>query len=135
MDKDVLIWRIKMGYRSEVAIKVYGDAENMASFNNAYAEAYSALSEEDQTYVNELMGEDVRNGWHDGIFTFHADYIKWYEGYGHIDFFTGLLEQVDDLGVNSEFIRIGEDHDDVVTEYQGDGGEYYLGVIRSIDGV
>lgn len=139
MDKDVLIWRIKMGYRSEVAIKFYSefsdDAGDMASFKNAYDKAYGALSEEDQGIVDLLMNADEKNGWHDGVFTFHADYVKWYDGYSWVKFFIELLEQVEDLGINSEFIRIGEDYGDIETERQGDGGEYYLNVVRTIDGV
>jgi len=124
-----------MGYRSEVVIIVYGDEENMVAFKKTYDEAYAKLPELEQGWINDCIKADDRNGFDDGRFTFVAEDVKWYEGYVHVDFFIELLEQVDDLGVNSEFIRIGEDNGDVETEYQGGDCEYYLGVTRMIDGI
>lgn len=123
-----------MGYRSEVAIKVYGEAENMVAFKKAYDEALDKLPEVEQGYIDDLMRDNERNGFDDNVFTFHADYIKWYDEYPNVQFFIGLLDLVDELGVNSEFIRVGEDYDDIETDYQGDC-EYMLGIKRMIDGV
>lgn len=125
-----------MGYRSEVAIKVYGKEENMVGFKKAYDEALAQLPEVEQGYIDDLMRDNERNGFDDNVFTFHADYIKWYVGYDYVgvNFFMGLLELVDDLGVNSEFVRIGEDYEDIETDYRGDC-EYMLGVTRMIDGI
>jgi hypothetical protein len=124
-----------MGYRSEVAIKVYGNEEKMVDFKKAYDEAYTKLPELEQGWINDCIKADARNGFCGGIFTFVAEDVKWYEEYVNVAFFTELLEKVDDLGVNSEFIRIGESDGDIETEYQGDDCEYYLGVIRMIDGI
>ena len=125
-----------MGYRSEVAIKVYGEEENMVGFKKAYDEALAKLPEVEQGFIDELMKDDDNNGFADGIFTFHAEYIKWYvdSDYVGVNFFMSLLELVDDLGVNSEFVRIGEEYDDIETDYRGDC-EYMLGVTRMIDGI
>lgn len=124
-----------MGYRSEVAIKVYGDDEGMAKFKKSYDEAFDALPPEEQEYVLLLMREEEANGFTDNVFTFYATYIKWYEDCPQVQFFTGLLDHIEDFGINAEFVRIGEDYDDIETQQYGENIDYFLGVTRSIDGI
>jgi hypothetical protein len=124
-----------MGYRSEVAIKVYGDDEGMLEFKKAFDEAHDKLLPEEQGWVDDLMREEEVNGFEDNVFTFHAQDIKWYDNYSHVKFFIGLLDHIEDFGINAEFVRIGEDYDDIVTEQYGDNIDYFLGVSRSIEGI
>lgn len=122
-----------MGYRSEIAIKVHGEEAKMLAFKNAYDAGRAELPEEHRAYIDEMNRADDRNGFDDGIFTFHAEEIKWYSSLV-VDFYNGLLELVDELELNSEFVRIGDDDDDVEIVYQGEH-EYILNVVRTIDGI
>ena len=123
-----------MGYRSEVAIMIYGTAEEMAVVKAVYDRLYSALDAETKETVDYVMGDD-NNGFSEEGFRFHAEDIKWYDGYAHIEFFKEFFNEGDDSGASCEFIRIGEAYDDIETDYIGDDNEYRLAVTRLIDGV
>lgn len=123
-----------MGYRSEVAIMIYGTAEEMAVVKAVYDRLYSALDAETKETVDYVMGDD-NNGFSEEGFRFHAEDIKWYDGYAHIEFFKEFFNEGDDSGASCEFIRIGEEYDDIETDYIGDDNEYRLAVTRLIAGV
>ena len=123
-----------MGYRSEVAIMMYGTDEEMAVVKAVYDRLYSALDAETKETVDYFMGDD-NNGFSEDGFHFHAEDIKWYDGYAHIEFFKEFFNEGDDSGASCEFIRIGEENDDIETDYTGDDNEYRLGVTRLIDGI
>jgi hypothetical protein len=128
-----------MGYRSDVAIKVYGDKEGMLKFKKAYDEAYAELPEVEQGYIDDLMREEDVNGFiDDGFtdsFTFYTQHIKWYDEYPNVKFFMDLLDRVEDFGINAEFVKIGEEDDDIETTHYGENVEYFLFVNRSIGGI
>lgn len=124
-----------MGYRSEVAIKIYGTEEEMAVVKAVYDKLYTGLDAETKETVDYLMGCSTTNGFSGDGFQFHADDIKWYDGYAHVEFFTDFFNDGDDSGASCEFIRIGEDNDDVECDYIGDDNEYRLGVTRTINGI
>jgi hypothetical protein len=123
-----------MGYRSEVAIMMYGTDEEMAVVKAVYDRLYSALDAETKETVDYLMGDDD-NGFSEEGFRFHAENIKWYDGDAHIEFFKEFFNEGDYSGASCEFIRIGEANDDIETEYTGDDNEYRLGITRLIDGI
>jgi hypothetical protein len=124
-----------MGYRSEVAIKIYGSEEEMIVVKAVYDKLYSALDAETKESVDYLMGVDANNVFSEDGFQFHADDIKWYDGYSHIEFFKDFFNDCDEIGASCEFIRIGEDYNDIVTDYMGDGVGYRLGITRMITGI
>jgi hypothetical protein len=127
-----------MGYRSEVAIMIYGTDEVMEEVKALYDTLYNALDADTKKsvdYLEYLMGNETTNGFSEGGFLFHAEDIKWYDGFSHIEFFKELFNQANDIGASGEFIRIGEDLDDIDTNYTGDDNEYRLGVTRLIDGI
>jgi len=125
-----------MGYRSEVAISIYGDVENMVNFEAAYNAAYEELDSEAKASIDDFMTYDD-NGFNANCtaFKFHLDSVKWYELYNDVAFLVGLLSIAEDCEVNSEFVRIGEDYDDIETEYSGENVAFNLGVARSIVGI
>ena len=82
--------------------------------------------------------------WHDKEFVlkFSLEDVKWYPSYPDVQMFEAMLREFDVLddgsdagipGYCTEFIRIGEETDDVEERHTGDNNQYYLNVRREID--
>ena len=82
--------------------------------------------------VFEAWGEDYFS-WDDKhrVLKFSANSVKWYDSYPDVDLFTKFLTEVRDLEYEYEFLRIGEDDNDVESDYTGDA-ENYMYVERTI---
>lgn len=133
-----------MGYRSDLAVRIYGGKEDIEEFGLFYEQTFDKLSNEVQLdvlsleeYSKQETGKDV---WHtnekgETEFFFVANSIKWYEGYPEVDFFEDMFNQplwhVKDL--NIEYIRIGEESNDIDEIYRGENNEYRMSVHRIID--
>ena len=117
-----------MGYRSDVAVVIYGDSRD--------AEKYALLKTLMNTTFKEAYTEfDGNAEWHDDkhVLEFAMEDVKWYDGYGDVKLFMAMLEDIVDLeGFNYEFIRIGEDANDIDEQYGGENCEHTLSVSRSI---
>ena len=126
-----------MGYRSEVSIAVYGDEAQMLALIAAQR-IKGAKWLEDEHEINEysqsLYGKpDTKTP----MVMIHAkfDGIKWYDGYEDVDCWTALLEDAMEnfsANVNTEFVRIGEENEDMEVEYDGENVQFYTGVSREI---
>jgi len=119
-----------MGYRSDVKALIYPVSGEHNLLN------YDKL----KTLMNTTF-KDVFDAWNDEYFKwndehrvleFSADSIKWYDGYPDVARFTRFLSEVQELEYEYEFIRLGEDMDDVEEDSTGDS-EGYLYVSRSIE--
>lgn len=118
-----------MGYRSDVAVVIYGDDRNPEKYallktlmNTTFKEAYDA-------WGNCAI-------WHDDkcVLEFKIEDVKWYESYPDVIAFTTMLENLQEIeGYNYEFVRIGEEDDDVERQTHGDQHEYLIRVCRSIE--
>lgn len=114
-----------MGYRSEVMALVY-------TYNQPLK--YEALKTLMNTAFKEIFdewGNDFE--WVDGanVLRFEVDDVKWYDSYGAVRRFHAFLEGVERLGYSTEFVRIGEDNDDVEMMSSRDSCGY-LNVARRI---
>jgi hypothetical protein len=119
-----------MGYRSEVKALIYpasGD-QNLLQY------------EQLKTLMNTTF-KDVLDFWKEDYFNwlpnvrvlqFSANSVKWYDSYPEVDRFTRFLAEVQELGYEYEFIRVGEDMDDIEDDSTGDA-EGYLYVQRTIE--
>lgn len=118
-----------MGYRSQVAVVIYGDSRD--------AEKYALLKTLMNTTFKEAYTEfDGNAEWHDDkhVLEFAMEDVKWYDGYGDVQKFMKMLEDIVDIeGFNYEFIRIGEDANDVEEQYGGNDCEHILRVSRAIE--
>jgi hypothetical protein len=129
-----------MGYRSDVAITAYGDKEKLVELKTYYdAEVanFSAMALDNLQYlVDASVNDSNRNIWDDetGEFFFYASHVKWYDGYPVVDLFNGVFDKATELGLAAERVRIGEEVEDIVEEYEegDDGCDYRLNVERSI---
>jgi hypothetical protein len=119
-----------MGYRSDVQALIYpanGD-QNLLEydklkllFNTTFQDVFTA------------WGEDYFS-WDDKhrALKFDANSVKWYDSYPEIKTFVRFLADVQELGYEYEFIRIGEEDDDVETDSTGDA-EGFMYVQRTIE--
>lgn len=74
---------------------------------------------------------------------FSCDDVKWYESYPDVQAFESAADKFVELcnaevsegspTYNYEFVRIGEDYDDVDVTREGIGCEYLLSVSRSVN--
>ena len=118
-----------MGYRSDVSTVIYGDDRNPEKYellktlmNTTFKVAYDAWS----GYVT----------WHDTkcVLEFFIEDTKWYESYPDVAAFIAMLENLHDIeGYNYEFVRVGEDDNDIDRQIHGDREEGLIRVCRSIE--
>lgn len=115
-----------MGYRSDVAICIYGPKDKMTALVAA-ARIGGVMPDND-------FGGLYMFDYDDSKHMIHAYYeeVKWYDGYDDVDIWTEFLAKAaefDDL--STEFVRIGENADDIEMERQGDC-QWYLSTNRSV---
>ena len=117
-----------MGYRSTIAAAIYGDDRD--------ADKYAMLKTLMNTTFKETYAENEGNAeWldHTRILMFRFDDVKWYESYPDVQRFMGMLREIEGLkDYNYEFVRLGEDDDDIERELGGNHCEYVLDIARSI---
>jgi hypothetical protein len=118
-----------MGYRSQVAAVIYGDGLSQ--------EKYDLLKTLMNTTFKEAYTEFESNAeWHDGkrVLEFKVGYVKWYDSYPDVQNFMRMLEIVGDMdGLNYEFVRVGEETNDIDQMQNGEDLRYALSVTRSIE--
>lgn len=118
-----------MGYRSEV----------MAAFYTTPDKAAALKLYVDENFPESLKDalEPIKNGRYVG-YLFHETDVKWYDSYPEIiefnRFVSNFLElaEQEEIKWAYEFVRIGEDNDDV-EENRSNYADYQLRVTRSIE--
>ena len=125
-----------MGYRSDVAIAIYGEEDQMVAFIAAtrlqgnMAEVFNEC--EIYPYLRTAFGPS--NDAPMIMLTAQFDEVKWYDDYPDVDRwnkFVGLAQDHDDH-INCEYLRIGEESDDTVHEWNGPDVHFRLGLRREI---
>ena len=96
-----------------------------------------------ENFPMDTFHEYVR--WFDRGMIFEEGATKWYSDYDEVKAFNEAVENYlglmhmgaedgnDPPKFSYEFVRIGEEYDDIETDFQGDHCEYMLGVSRSIN--
>ena len=137
-----------MGYRSEVRSVIYGPDDKMAAFIAKHTlldhPALKAFEPKQVEFIRTLyqMVVDPNNPeqpptWerYDVPYTaisIYGDAWKWYDEYEDVQAWDALMADAMESGLSYEFIRIGEEADDIVdTNHIEDGGDCLLGVTRS----
>ena len=120
-----------MGYRSQIAINIYGPKIDLVKA--FYDTEYELLTPDAQDDVKHFYKESMWQERETGLeFFFQHDNLKWYPDYPSVDFIEDVVGFAREIGLNVEYVRIGEDNDDCVADYDGDLVEYRLEVDRSI---
>jgi hypothetical protein len=124
-----------MGYRSEVTALIYpaGGEHNLLEYDKLKLLMNTTFKE----LFDEWGGErEYEDGWEwdddHRVLQFIATSVKWYDSYSEVQRFVKFLEEVHELEYEYEFIRIGEEDDDIETDSTGDANGY-LSVRRSIE--
>jgi len=111
--------------------------------NTTDAEPYEALKTIMNTTFRNVMDAFSGNAyWHDRskCLVFKIDDVKWYGSCPDVQRFTAMMNTFHDGGNDdeipgycTEFVRIGEDYDDVETEQTGEHIVNFLSVRREIE--
>ena len=119
-----------MGYRSQVASIIYDTKENMDKFKADNSDGIKELESHFENNNDEGLSYQS-NSDHDIIFLKGNDW-KWYSTYTDVKAWHNLMNLAKEKGLSVEFIRVGEDYEDIEVDYINDS-ECYLNVERFIE--
>ena len=137
-----------MGYRSDVAIAIYGPVIAMAPFIASRRLLGDVNFEDDDVSIYAFANPKDDVGLFGEGLTLNAvpwtmlwatfDDTKWYDGYSDVDAWNKLvMDALSDCGenddLNVEFIRVGEETGDLDHEYRGENVQHYCGVTQRVD--
>ncbi len=119
-----------MGYRSDIKAVFYTKEANEWPALRLFV---------DENFPEELKGSlEIIGSRHYSGYVFEALNTKWYSGYPEVQAYDKFVEQYielleGDVGLPwvYEFIRVGEDTEDIETQSEG-GADYVLQVRREI---
>jgi hypothetical protein len=127
-----------MGYRSDVMVLIYPDVDKQEDEAATY-EQLKMLMGTTFKDVADVFGEDMT--WYDDehVLKFAIEDVKWYPSFSDVQSFEAMLHTLrgyDDDGIKgycTEFVRIGEDSDDLEETHTGENNQYYLQIRRTIE--
>ena len=112
-----------MGYRSSVESIIYGEPERIELFivkhkiigieGSAFEHFKDNISVQD--YYENIWGEnvDVVGKRKMKVIHLQGDGWKWYEDYDDVKAWDMLLQDAEEFGLMYEFVRVGENSDDI----------------------
>lgn len=109
-----------MGYRSEVASAIYGSKDMMQEFMQEHEILIVYIKNEFYIDVKiyEVEGQTF-------IFLYQ-DFVKWYADFEEVQAWQDLINKAQEYGLNTEFLRVGEENGDIEQDYYGEDCGYYL---------
>jgi hypothetical protein len=128
-----------MGYRSDLVVLIYPDVAHSEAAPVKY-EQLKLLMGTAFKHIVENFGDPYMT-WIDEshVLKFKLDDVKWYPSYSDVQMFEKMLavfsgDDADGIdGYCTEFIRIGEESNDIELRSSGDNCEYHLQVRSEID--
>ena len=130
-----------MGYRSDILLVVYPDYTDEESKVGLQEPIIRKKGEDKYNTLKLLMQTKFKSITEDWNVEFDdakhrlvigEDNIKYYESFDEIAAFEDFKTEIVGLGYCTEFARIGEEYDDIVTEYSGNNLEYIVRINREI---
>ena len=125
-----------MGYRSDVAIAIYGEEGQMAAFIAAtrLQENVTEVFLECEIYPYLHTAFDSKNDTPMIMLTAQLDGVRWYDGYSDVDRWNRfiVLAQDHDDHINCEYARIGEENEDTEFQFNGPDVQFHLSIRREI---
>ena len=121
-----------MGYRSDVMALVYPATElSKAERTEKYAVLKTLVN---TTYRNMWEAWESCFEWvdRDEVLKFTCTDVKWYPSYPDVQAFKQFMQEIEEMGYETEFVRVGENYDDIET-YYSDNAAYHLSVRRAIE--
>lgn len=124
-----------MGYRSNIYVAIVPSAGTAADQRAPVMDRLRLLV--GTTFAERLggfMDEDCTTwDWRPGRLDIEICDVKWYESYTDVQQFHSFLDALPDLGYAYEFIRLGEDDEDVARQSAGELYDSLLSVVRSVE--
>lgn len=120
-----------MGYRSQVTSIIYGEPDKVKAFKVKAKLTHSTVFESFKDNIKDII---IKTSPTDelGCIELDGDSWKWYDGYPDVQAWHQMLEDAVEFGLSYEFVRIGEERDDIVVEEGGDDVNYFLGTHTEI---
>lgn len=130
-----------MGYRSQVRSLIYGDPDEICRLVAAQAlqgkpDIFAIFGESLTRYrvmrntPNHEAGEIKWREVEVEVLDLSGDSWKWYSEYEDVKAWHAFMSSAEELGLDTEFVRIGEDDNDIERAFSGD--DPMLGVSSSI---
>jgi len=115
-----------MGYRFEVRALIYGDPDKMLAFKAAqqlkgspvwevFAGSLTEVSATVDVWREDAVGAYVTTPI--TVLSLWGESWKWYADYPEVLAWEDLLIAAQDFGLDTEFVRVGEDATDIQTKY------------------
>lgn len=132
-----------MSTNSEIAIKIYGTDEAIATFYETFDKQFHSIhnfeTNNEILYLmslsEELLGKPVFDIEAEEQFVFYLDSIKWYSGLPAIDFFDTIFDTAKSIpGLNGEYLRVTEETE-VYEEIFGEECMNSLRPVTTISGI
>ena len=121
-----------MGYRSDIVALIYPDADVVkpGDYEALKTLMSTAFKEVADTFYDDMTWVDSSC-----CLKFKIGDVKWYDSYPDVQAFNNMMEffRDEEHGYCTEFVRIGEDYDDLETKQTGNRLLYLLSVNRSIE--
>jgi len=122
-----------MGYRSDVAIAIYGPEDAMVAMIAGQRLAGESVLDIEKEYIEQTRytsgGEPYL------MLSTYQEGVKWYDSYPEVqawsDFLDTIADNYEETGIACEFVRIGEDPSDIEEKFVGDV-EFHVTVHRSV---
>ena len=125
-----------MGYRSDVGVAIYpGIGTDSEMCEELYNKLKLLLATTYKKVMDEYFGNDATFDDVDKQVTFHIRDVKWYDSYPDVQAFMQMLNELGDGDLGNygvEFVRMGEDYDDIDRQEWGDTS-YRVDVRRELE--
>lgn len=125
-----------MGYRSEVKSVIYGKPSQMEKLKKIFSDEYNQLCAD---FTPELDGDNhvcTNLTYFEqselGFIYLNLEYAKWYECFSDVKHWDEFLKLAQQLELSTEFVRIGEEDNDIETMYFGEDCKYFISPVSSI---
>jgi hypothetical protein len=120
-----------MGYRSQVSSIIYESKEKLDAFKDKNKGLLTMLEDE----FNDGSLKYIETPEYNFIYLQSSDGWKWYDSFKEVKGWHDLMDKADEDKLAVEFVRIGEDYEDIETDYRGDSDllNYYLSVERFVE--
>jgi hypothetical protein len=130
-----------MGYRSDLVVLIYPDVDKVEAESPKYEQLKLLMGTTFKHIVEEFGDPYITWMDSDRVLKFDLPDVKWYPSYPDVQMFEKMLaafkgsgdDDEDITGYCTEWVRIGEESDDVEEVHTGHNNHYYLSVRREIN--
>lgn len=125
-----------MGYRSNLMVLIYPDVPTLDGEQEKYDQLKVLMGTTFKAVSDEFGDPYMKWIDADRVLKFDIHDVKWYPDYPDVKMFETMLSTFADgeiEGYCTEFIRTGEEADDIEERSSGDNRQYFLSVRVSID--